>query len=186
MEEQKWINRVIRYVANMSVGPSTLRRQVEKGGVANARQFLIDEIDLQQVGSLQAEAAFQGYLDKKTKQLANILRRPDNNAPNWGAARKVINIYLIQSSLNRHLYQYFNLHNIESFMEVPLDSFAFKYIISKSDSLDVGTPFRIINLTSEDSKKIQSAAAKIAKNKSIKRYELDIISWRNPTDINKQ
>lgn len=174
MEEQEWIN----YLANMSVGPSTLRRQVAKGGVAKARLFLMNEIDLQQVGNLLTESTFQGYLDKKTKQLANILRRPDNNAPNWGAARKVINIYLIQCSLNRHLYKLFNLRNIEDFMEVPLDSFSFNYIKNKSDNLDVDSPFRIINLTPENNKKIQAAAEKLAQDKSIKRYELDIISWR--------
>ena len=182
MEEQKWIN----YVANMSVGPSTLRRQVAEGGVAKARQFLMDEMDLNQVGNLRAEAAFQSYLDKKTKQLADILRRPYNSAPNWGAARKVINIYLIQCSLNRHLHKLFNLRNIEDFMEVPLDSFSFNYINSKSDNLDVDTPFRIINLTPENNKKIQAAAEKLAQDKSIKRYELDIISWRVTPDTKKK
>lgn len=186
MEEKEWINHIIRYVVNISVGPSTLRGQSAKGKNHIARKYL-RKMSLSELSKIKSQKSFNELLTQHTESLSGKLPISKKNYSNWGAARKVINIYLIQCVLNRHLYEHYKLKSIEKFMEVPLDSHTFNHIKKKSKNLDASQSFRIINLTPELNKIIQLAARVIANDEyKCYRYKLDPIFWRKNSKKKKK
>jgi hypothetical protein len=174
---EEWLESVREHFAKASVGSSTLRSQVNAGGVEAARNFLKKKILLTNLENI-SEKDFSQFLNTKTKSLSKILTRPDNNQPNFGAARKVINIFLRLCAMNKDLHRDFKLVKVERFLEVPLDSYVVKGIDANYGS-SFARGFTIKNLKPKANTEIQNAAKEIAFKMNLHRYELDVLFWGN-------
>lgn len=100
------IDRIQRRIAHISVGASTVREQT-KGTVAEARNYLIKNINLEDFVNPDN---FQNMLDKHTEilfeKLKNLHERAEKNKkrspPSWGLARKGLKHISISSNA-RHI-----------------------------------------------------------------------------------
>jgi hypothetical protein len=76
-------------VAGIAINSSSLRRQGPAGTIPAARAFCA-KLDLRRAPA--SENSFREWLDDKTQQL--MIQLPVRAQGNWGAARKVLNIFL--------------------------------------------------------------------------------------------
>ncbi|ENN6985943.1 hypothetical protein ACAB91_004503 [Vibrio parahaemolyticus] len=165
---------VRKHYALASVGGSTLRRQCQPGGKDRAQSFLLNSFPLLELAEIRTETDFVDFLSVKTEELSKLL--VVDHRYNWGAARKVLNIYLKLCAANKDLHPFFKLSTVEPFLEVPLDSHVVRSI-DKDVSTNFIADFQIKRLTKERSDVIQSVAHSIAANKELYRYELDYLYW---------
>lgn len=175
MRRESWLADVRSHLALASVTNSTLMMQSTKGRVGRAQQFLLTEVPLDGLSNLN-EADFLKFLNQTTDALSLKLLRIEDSQPNWGAARKVLNIYLRLCTMNKDLHPAFKLSNLEPFLEVPLDN----HVIGKIDAAiktGYASKFAIKNLTLEFNTEIQASALKIADEQGLYRYELDALYW---------
>lgn len=145
--------------------------------IPNARRFL-KEVNLQEF-KVRNEKLFRERLDAATETLA--AQFPKGARENWGAARKVLNIFLRDILYNRYLCSHFGFDDVEQWLEVPLDGHVAKGLLedSKKSKLPKLPPWpRIIRLTSEVSGCYQEAARRIAAQEQIAPVHLDLIYWR--------
>lgn len=152
-----------RHVAWASVGPTTLRKMVPRGGRRCACRFL-STIDL----SSLHHAKFADLLDVWTDELSKRLE------DRWGPARKAMNLFLRDLSYNTWLRKEFNLGSYESQFEVPLDGKVMLYIREENANLPT---LSVVSLNKEVSNKYQAEAFKIAKAKGFARVHLDLLIW---------
>jgi hypothetical protein len=149
--------------------------QSSPGRIKRARDFLAGSVSLSMLRELD-EAGFLDYLNQKTDALSLELPRPDDGAPNWGAARKVLNIFLRLCAMNKDLNPAFSLDAAEPHLEVPLD----RQVVAKIDK-QTGSKFakgfKIRNSTKDVSADIQAVATRIAGARGVHRYELDVLFW---------
>ena len=110
--------------AESAAGTTALRNQGDKGVIHNARKFLRG-LEPYKFAKCATEGLFSALLDEKTKALQESFPPA---ARNWGAARKVLNLYLRDVLYSRYLCKHFDFHHLEKWLEVPLDSFAAKGI----------------------------------------------------------
>jgi hypothetical protein len=133
-------------------------------------------MQLEDFSDLTERSEFLVVLGKKTNQLK---RRYPEGAKNWGAARKAINIFLREVIYNRHVERYYQLRNIERWLEVPLDSHVARSIKSTSYGNTLPRWKSIKGLTPKVSEEYQVAANKVAKRLGVNRIDLDIYLWRH-------
>jgi hypothetical protein len=182
-KRESWLADVRAHLAMASVSNSALMHQSGKGRVIKSQMFLLDEMQLSGLTTM-GEREFYRFLDDKTDVLSGQLLREDDGQPNWGAARKIINIFLRLCAMNKDLNPAYGLSSLEPFLEVPLDN----HIVSKiveSKGAEFKSPFQIKTLTRELSSAIQLEAKGIAERKGLFRYELDVIYW-NSKKISRQ
>lgn len=175
MTSDEWLEAVRRHLAVSSVGSSTLRMQSGEGCVDRARSFLRRRVPVDGLRDLGADE-FAKFLDSKTVALARELPRLQDKKPNWGAARKVLNIFLRSCAMNRDLHHAYRLAHVEPLLEVPLDG----QIVAAIDAAGgycFAANFRIRGLDRRASLEIQDAAMELAKNKGLFRYQLDVLYW---------
>lgn len=173
--DKRTISLLVKRIAMLSVGRSTLRRQGAKGVVSVTRQYL-SRMKLSDFSASRTRSEFTLILNKKTNQLKRILPK---GAQNWGAARKAINIYLREIVYNKHTSGYYNLSHIEKWLEVPLDSHVANSIRSTNYGHSLPRWKTIKGLTSEVSAEYQLAAKKVADHLGVNRIDLDIYLWRH-------
>jgi len=169
--------------AESAAGTTALRNQGEKGVIHNARKFLRG-LELYKFAECTTEGLFSALLDEKTKALQESFPPA---ARNWGAARKVLNLYLRDVLYSRYLCKHFSFNHLEKWLEVPLDSFAAKGI--QKDMLKIAgfdyRPKTLVNfpgikhLAREVNQAYQEAAAVIASSRGYARVHLDILYWRD-------
>ncbi|MBL7188519.1 MAG: hypothetical protein ISS70_19510 [Phycisphaerae bacterium] len=179
MRRTTWANDVRLHLALASVGNSTLMKQSGKGRVNRARLFLANEVPIASVSAFD-KSAFSTFLDQKTIGLSRQLPRPDDGRPNWGAARKVISIFLRMCAMNKDLHTAFNLATVEPLLEVPLDNQIVAKIDQESGS-HFSKNFKIKYLSPDLNSDIQGAALRLASRERIYRYELDVLYWNAAT-----
>jgi hypothetical protein len=161
--------------AENAAGTTALRNQGEKGVIHKARKFL-RRLELYKFAECTTEGLFSALLDEKTKALQESFPPA---ARNWGAARKVLNLYLRDVLYSRYLGKYFGFNHLEKWLEVPLDSF-----VAKGIQLDF-RPQTLVkfpgikHLTQEVNQAYQEAAAAISSSRGYARVHLDIIYWRD-------
>jgi hypothetical protein len=172
-----WPEIVRTHLAKASVGGSTLRGQCPGGGVRLARDFLIRNVPITNLKNMKA-TEFLNFLNTKTSALSKKLKHPDTKRPNFGAARKVINIFIRLCAMNKDLHREFKLANVEPFLEVPLDSHVVDKI-RENNPTNIALParFTIRDLIPDNSSAIQEVAMQIAKAHNLHRYELDVLYW---------
>ena len=183
METKKWCEHLRVHYAKSCIIPSTLRGQVEKGGSDEARVYIEENVFLDDLAKNHATPeTFTNFLDRHTNELKEILVQPKRSKspgqPNFGAARKVINIFLRLCCMNKDLNHVYKLHKIEGLLEIPLD----KHVVTGIENSLSGKKaknFTIRDLTPQDYAEYQIKAKTVAENKGLKRYELDIIFFKN-------
>jgi len=158
-----------------AVGGSALRSQGAPGMVAVAREFL-SNIDLD---NLCSPARFVNELNARTAELAGQF--PGNGRGNWGAARKSLNIFLSACSRDREFSKTHQIDSIVHLLELPLDSFAVKFLIAQTkdpaSQASLEKFQNIKSLTSIVSDSIQAIAQNIAERIGCLRHDLDYIAW---------
>lgn len=172
--DYKTIELLIKREASASVGNSTLRGQGAKGVVDSSRKALARiKIDKYSVVSTQDE--FLRILEGDTQELMKSL---PTGAQNWGAARKVLNIFLRSLVYNKHICKALKFNHIEKWLEIPLDSHVAKGLSSTTLGSDLPRWHSIKHLNKNDSDRYQTIANKIAQKLGINRVDLDIYLWR--------
>lgn len=164
------IEQVQRYVATVAIGPTTLRKmRGTKGKLDKARRFLA-EINL----GMLSHQNFSSLLDKHTNSLAEIFVYNEVEK-NWGAARKVVNIFFRDATYNVWLRTQYALEKIEPSLECPLDKFSMT-AIKREAELQLTVP-AVSQLSPADSAKFQCAALKIAAKLNQHRVHIDLAFW---------
>ncbi|OGO20102.1 MAG: hypothetical protein A2Z15_06545 [Chloroflexi bacterium RBG_16_50_11] len=190
IEDQSFIVKVQKRVAEGSIGLSTLRGQ--GSGIADTvRRFLI-KIELSKLAKMDSKQ-FMTWLNQETKTLANRLPKVESKR-NWGAARKSINIFLENAFYNRFLFNEYSLHKLESFLELPFDSNSvsgLKKDLDKRKHRVLPKWDSIKYLKEEDHKECQNIANEVVKKKFISskhksRIYLDLYYWRKKRGLIKK
>ena len=163
-----------RFVANVSIGSSTLRGQ-GRGTAAVARQWLA-ELDLAQFSVIH-RAPFGRRLDR----LTNLLRErfPAESRDNWGAARKALNIFLRDAVNNHHLRRRFAIAHIDRYLEVPLDSQVAARLGAEEEGNALPKWTTIKALKPWVNADYQTVAAAVARRRGVERVHLDLFYWRD-------
>ncbi|MEK6527452.1 MAG: hypothetical protein AABZ36_01005 [Nitrospirota bacterium] len=168
------IDLLIKREASASVGNSTLRSQGAKDVVESARKSLA-KIKIEKYSITSTQKEFIEILDKDTQE---IMRALPSGAQNWGAARKVINIFLRNLIYNKHICQKHKIDHIESWLEIPLDSHVAEGLSETDSGRNLPRWNSIKRLTKADSDQYQLVAYTIAEKLKINRIDLDIYLWR--------
>jgi hypothetical protein len=165
-------------VANTSIGASTLRRQGPSGMVKASRQYLA-QLDLKKLNNI-TESQFQTWLAVNTENL--MKKFPKDGEPNWGAARKAMNIFLENAFYDRFLAKCYNLQKLEKYLELPLDNSVVKGLKKDSEAPETRHTMPkwsgIKHLNVEDSDKFQYCAKMVADKIGTTRIFLDLRYWR--------
>jgi len=161
-----------RSVAVTAIGPSSLMNQ-GASGVINAAQEFLALLDLS-VFSTGVKLYFRSQLDTATDSLLLALPK---NAQNWGTARKAVNLFLRDALYNHYLATKYNLHRIENWLEIPLDSAVARGLKKLGNRAELPVWPGLKKLSSEISAQFQSFAQDIAKERSLARVHLDIYLW---------
>ena len=171
-----------RRVAGLVIGGSTLRNMTGPRGVDVARQFCVNGDVL---GRARRTQDFGVELDALTSELTKALpvhtSWPDRSL--WGPARKLLNLFLYESTFNHYLREQFELEFIEQKLEVPLDSFVARGILCDIHKyalqFGLGRWCGVVHVTSEINSSYQAAALRIAEVRQLRcRAHLDLIYWR--------
>ena len=159
-------------IANISVGPSTVRGQ-PRGTVNIARNYL-QSINLKDFSNVSKDQ-FRTVLDEHTEKLKNELP-----SQSWGIARKVLNIFLFQATHDIILNRKYTFDKIIAFLEVPLDNPNAKKLkgFAKLHSINLDWK-NIYSLRPEVSKEFQEYARQYASQKECERCYLDLYWWRS-------
>ena len=163
-------------LANITIGPTTLRNQGASGITNIARQFL-KELDLSQFVAPNQDD-FMTELDLHTEALKQ--KFPDK-AQNWGTARKAINLFLAEAYYHRFICEAYHLQRIERFLELPLDSQVGRFLTNAANQVgEIDFPKwpGLKYLTSKESKRYQDFAEILASKKGCARVHLDVIIWQ--------
>src|SRR5438477_593060 len=99
-----------RYVADVAITASALRKQGAAGFVLAAREFLAN-LDLGTLAGLEP-SEYPDWLETQTQALA--AKFPIDR---WGPARKAINVFMVMASLNRFLCKEYALERFEDVLE---------------------------------------------------------------------
>ena len=165
-----------RYVANVAITASALRKQGAAGFVSTAREFLAN-LDLKTLASV-GPSEYPDWLETQTQALA--AKFPINR---WGPARKAINIFMVMASLNRFLCGEYALERFDDVLEVPLDGIVAgklrTYAREHKLFSEKGFPEweSIKALDAVNSAKYQTIAQHIARELGIPRGRLDVALW---------
>lgn len=168
------LTRMQRHVAQLAANGSSLRNQGAAGVVDAARQFLAT-LDL---ASFVAgdERSFAAALDRATEDLR---RGFPEGARNWGAARKVLNLFLRDCLYHTYLARAYGLDRLRFWLEVPLDSQVAAALRKKAERGHLPPWPQIKRLTRETSGLYQTEATERAKTLGVARVDLDLWFW-NP------
>jgi hypothetical protein len=162
-------------LANVSIGPTTLRNQGASGVTEVAREFL-KKLDLTRFIH-DNELAFAQELDHQTELLIKSLPK---GAQHWGTARKAINLFLGEVYYHRFVCEAYRLDKIENFLELPLDSQVGNFLYRearKTGKANFPRWLGIKYLTASSSKQYHDFAFELAKSIDCARIHLDLIIW---------
>lgn len=173
MRNKEFLKLMQKRVAEAVIGSSTLRNQGTPGVIQTARNYL-KKIDISTFIT-KDEVKFQKKLNSKTNILKNKF---DKKAQNWGAARKVMNLFLRDSFYNWYLCTEYRLDKIEKWLEVPLDKDVANGLRKVREGKSLSRWESIKKLILRASKKYQKIAKEYGDGKGIARVHLDLLFWR--------
>jgi len=171
MNQTEQIRLMLNRTAELAAGSSTLRGQGPPGTILKVREFL-KNVSPQQF-KVQTPEEFRKELDVVTENLSEHFSQK-----NWGAARKVLNIFLRDVLYNHYLHSHFSFKTVENWLEVPLDGDVAKNLLAAPEGKSLPPWPRIKRLTVEVSDQYQAVARKIAEKEGIATVHLDLIFWR--------
>ncbi len=170
-----------------SVSPSAAQKQGPPLTMKSAHVFLFRPSLIQGFSQTNSPEAFRELLDKQTEELRLYLPLGTNKngtprGQHWGSARKFLNIYLFECTLNRYLCDHYKgLHNLEPWLEVPLDSLVGNGLAGEPENNDPSNRLQwgtIIRLEKKASDRFQEVAQNVAKRMNIYRVHLDLYYLR--------
>ncbi len=164
---------LLRQVAQLTANGSSLRNQGAPGVVAAARKGLAD-MNLLLLPRAGGED-FACYLDDITQIL---LRGFPAGGRNWGAARKVLNLFLRDCLYNFYLRDWYGLAVCEPYLEVPLDSYVAEGLRKTARGDDLPEWCGVKHVTSEVNALYQEIASEEADRLGIERVHLDLRYWQ--------
>ncbi len=165
--------RAMRHLSQLAANGSSLRNQGAPGVVGAARTFL-EGVDL---GSFVASDSngFAGLLDQTTDQLCSSF---PEGARNWGAARKVLNLFLRDCLYNTYVAEAYGLLRIRTWLEVPLDSQVARGLLTSPLGNQLPEWPGLKYVTPAQNSQYQVVAASIAGSLGVARVDLDLWYWR--------
>jgi len=182
MEHEKFIKYLQRRLAQISVGPSALRKQGAPDIIRICRDYFEKEIDLRKFIEALQSNNYSLYLDSKTGEL---LKQFPDNGKSWGAARKGLNLFFREIVYNCYFANYLGIpseyeENREFLMqlEVPLDKDVATSLVNKYHDLPKWKSIK--ELTPDQSNLYQKKADEYAAELMTARVHLDLIFWRKP------
>lgn len=168
---KKFLADVQKFIAISAVGVSALRGQ-GAGVIDRVRKYL-GEMHLSETRLLRDEVTFCEWLDDKTNDLVC------SQEVKWGAARKALNLFLRDCLYNRYLSSEYSLDQLESLMEIPLDSVIAGQLKRNAGRGQLPIWPGLKGLKKEDSKRFQDHASGMAAQEGVPRVHLDIGMWVN-------
>lgn len=171
MKLGNFIHAMHQRTAVTAVGPSAMRGQGK--GVLEATQDYLAKLNLASIPK-STQNDFLHWLDRATESL--LTKLPIKNRP-WGAARKAINLFLRDLLYNQYLNDHFEFGQIESWLEVPLDSAVAKGLKERAGRAQLPQWPRLKRLKQDVSEQFQAFAADYAATHNIHRVHLDIYLW---------
>jgi hypothetical protein len=174
MTKREFLRMIQSRSARTCIGPSTVRGRGNTGAVVAARDFL-RLLNLAPFG-VTSPSSFEAQLNQTTEHLQRALPR---GCQNWGLARKILNIFLLDCSYTSHLVSAYRLDRSEAFLELPLDSITAKALRKAArDRAQSLPPWPgVKHLTMLVSNNYQAVAAAEAANQGIARVHLDALWW---------
>ena len=160
-------------VAQLSANGSSLRNQGAPGVVAAARRGLAD-LSLLLLPRASSEE-FTRHLDDITQKL---LCSFPAGGQHWGAARKVLNLFLRDCLYNFYLRDWYGLAVCEPYLEVPLDSYVARGLHETERGDDLPEWRGVKHVTSEVNALYQEVASEEAERLGIERVHLDLRYWQ--------
>lgn len=169
----EFLSRMQHHVAQLAANSSSLRNQGASGVVAAARRFL-SRLSLGEFAGGD-ESSFTATLDRKTEELRGEL---PVEAQHWGAARKVLNLFLRDCLYNTCLAEAYGLERLWSWLEVPLDRQVAEALRKEAGATLPPWP-QIKRIAPADSALYQAEASRRAVVEKVARVDLDLWFW-NP------
>lgn len=164
-------------VAEVAIGPSSLRNQGAPGVIAAARAFL-KGLDLASF-SVTEPKLFLPRLDEATCALQKALP-PEGRT--WGGARKALNLFLRDALYCSDLAAHFRLDAVREWLEVPLDSYVAQGLRGyKPLASNLPRWKGVIHLCPEVSDLYQQVASAVTREELEARVDLDVIFYRAGT-----
>jgi hypothetical protein len=173
---------MLRYVAEVSVGPSTTQSYKREGAFRYG-----DFLRSRNLTSLfdKTEAEFTAWLNMQSTRLSkHIVATKDPSVSTWGMARKILNIFLHNVYFNNVLHQGYQLERIEPYFEVPLDSDVVAWLLRVADEtqIEFENPitgkFAVYKVTKTANESFQRLATKVARKFRTSRVYLDTYFYR--------
>lgn len=174
---KKLLSAMQRHVAQLAANGSSLRNQGAGGVVAVARDFL-EQVKLGRFVRGD-EQAFKSELDRVTEILCGGF---PEKARNWGAARKVLNLFLRDCLYQSYLAEAYGLDRLREWLEVPLDSQVAEALLGEPSGHALPAWPGIKHLTRSQSAQYQKAAISAAEALQVARVDLDLWYWRPKAD----
>jgi hypothetical protein len=168
-------------LANITIGSTTLRNQ-GASGVINAARCFLKNLDLVRFVT-DNQTDFARELDTQTDFLRQSFPA---QAQYWGTARKAINLFLAEAYYHRFICAAYHLETIEHLLELPLDSQVGNFLTNEArqvGEIDFPQWPGLKHLNPKDSKRYQSFANQLAKNKGWARVHLDVIIWKPEGEV---
>jgi hypothetical protein len=170
---QQHLDEMHHYIAKVGTTGSALRNQGGSGLRSAAITFL-SGINLRQLSG--QTTTYRQWLDAQTNALMGQFPVSDL----WGPARKVVNIFMVMTSLNIFLRTVYGLDRFENVLEVPLDNTVEKKLRQFGLSNNMfPTAFpqwqSIKGLTQPNSDKYQQIADSMSNHLGVPRGRLDVI-----------
>ena len=160
------------YLARVAPAGPALRNQGAKGMAKAARKFL-RKVNLGRIPAGK-QADFARWLNAKT---AELRRAFPEGGRHWGAARKVMNLFLRHACYNVFVREKHRLHKLERWLEVPLDGIVAKKLKDEDACGVLPTWPGLKGLDKNVSNEYQHFAESFAKQKGIARVHLDPLLW---------
>jgi len=180
MDNEEFLKQLLERMT-ASITTSAVRRQGPKGTKQAAQDFLSESELITEFSRTGNAKSFLEMLNRKTLDLQKALPVHEGHGGYWGTARKCLNIFLFECSLNRHLYGHYSLARLEGWLEVPLDSLVGTELKKDAQELlgrQIPAWNTIKGLTKETSDIFQAAASDVAAKYGSSRAELDLRYWR--------
>jgi hypothetical protein len=180
MNSEEFLTQILERMT-ASITTSAVQRQGPKGTKQAVQDFLSSSGLITEFSKVGDAQSFVDLLNRKTLDLQKALPVDKGNGGYWGTARKCLNIFLFECSLNRHLYKHYNLATLEDWLEVPLDSLVGTELKKDAQELlgrQIPAWNTIKGLTKETSDIFQAAASDVAARYGSHRAELDLRYWR--------
>jgi hypothetical protein len=185
--KDKSLMQITNFIAETSIGSSTIRNMGPAGNIQLVRNFL-KVISIQDfLIAAHFEPTYKKWLNKQTSKL---IKETNFRGDGFGPARKCINIYLRNIIYNSLVCAHFGLipysrefNNVLSHLEIPIDSFSAKGIMKDAKKVHNCPPLpgswkTIMILSSEQNEHFQIAAKIIADSKQTARVNLDFLYFR--------